>query len=66
MSLERFELSPSAPEAGTLSIALQGPGNYFTTYVVTIQNHSMGNLKAPVSSGEKTLIAITALVFNFP
>ena len=32
VSLERFELSPSASEAGTLSIALQGRRPYFTMF----------------------------------
>ena len=36
VSLERFELSPTASEAGTLSIALQGHGgHYFTMFEIS-------------------------------
>lgn len=68
VSLERLELSPSAPEAGTLSIALQGLDDYFTMFMkwgyylgIFMED---GKVNSPLSDLEITFTRITALNGN--
>ena len=66
VSLERLELSPTASEAGTLSIALQGLDANFTMFRIKNAYEKEGKIKQDCWSLSNGNDATTAFIGKVP